>query len=1503
MQEVSKMLRRCGAVISAAALSLSAMAQPSLQRAAGSGICGAADFNASHPALRSLYNTQQMIKARSNAIPEGSTVMLGAAPKVPLRAAAEPARTVTLWGHVLWASNWSSGQSGYGLHYFTNRTPLDLYQLPETNIYSATMSAGGVFINGMFYYVNYTVYSWGASRYLYTYDTTTTPWTQVGGSVYLSDYYLFAPAGVAVDPTTNVAYGIFSTADGSASEFSTVDYANRTRRAICTVNRNYVAFAINSLGECYAISTAGELYKLDKTTGASTLVGSTGVTVYDVVQSAAFDLKDDTLYWAAMTGSSADDCVSSLYTVDTTTGAATKIGDFSYNTQVSMLTVPKPVAEDDAPAAVTDLAAAFEGASTSGTVSFTMPTATFGDATLSGDLQYTLTIDDATPVSGTAAAGASVTVPVTVPSSGRYKFVVSTSNDAGKSPDASLSVYVGYGVPYIPSGLNLTIDAETGLAELTWHKAAMVQGQDGYLGDITFDVVRYPDNVVVAKGISEPSFSEMLSTTALKAYYYGVRQVNGDMKSNEEYSNCVAIGSVVELPFREDFNKEESYNFWTAVSGEADRDAAWEWDTDIGADGIDGVAKCTTMMNPTNDDWLISPPIAMEAGRQYQLSFNLRCGYKGYVEAIEVKMSSSGTDPADFTTVILEPFEFSDDSEEGTTYTASFSAIADGEYRIGFHSMSAPNNLNFFLDDVEIVAGAVADSPAAATDVTITPAAQGALAADIAFSAPTLTRDGDALTAIEKIEVYRNFYLVNTFTNPTPGAALSMTDDSPVNGINSYIITAYNDHGIGEASRHDVYIGVDVPAVHPNVGELRSVVDNHDGTFDILWPKPIAGVHDGFIDPDNITYTVYERGRYDYVPLESGVKTNKYTLHHADYYADGQSLINYGITADNSAGSSTLFSSAPYLVGKPYALPFIDSFAGQKLGSAWWSYSIGAAGMWSLLSYSYDDDGGAAMFTSNVPGSYSTFYTGKIDISQASSPTALFYYCGTEDASSRLQVVVNTDFEQDHILDVSFAAADDWQQAVIDLSQFKNAHYVMLGLRGVSGEAAGEEIIVDRVRVFDRLADNLAAEDINVADVMRAGVTSPVKVRVANLGENVATDFDINIYIGGRLAGSLAVESLDALAYADYVVDCMPLVVDDDEAEVSAQIVYAADMCAGDNVIADASVVRKVELQGVALSGRRSNYGIDLTWSAPAASYDYLTEDFESYEPFAIDDFAPWITIDGDGATTYFIDGLDVPGNGTPKAFQLFNPSAIGGGLVVSDDAMPHSGDACLISYNPAPTSSTMPDAEVPDADDWLISPELPGVAQTIEFYAKSLTTQWGVESFEILYSVTGHDTADFIKIGDTLHTGSAWQCYTAQLPEGARYFAVHVISHNKYAFMIDDISYLSGESEVIGYNVYRDGALLQSVDAATCAFRDSPDDRGLHSWFVTALYGAGESMPSNIITADTSAVIDALTAADEAYDIYTLEGIIVGTGLRAIPDNLPKGFYVVNKSKVFVNK
>ena len=36
---------------------------------------------------------------------------------------------------------------------------------------------------------------------------------------YKGDYYMFATAGVSVDPTTGTAYGIFSTADGQGKEY------------------------------------------------------------------------------------------------------------------------------------------------------------------------------------------------------------------------------------------------------------------------------------------------------------------------------------------------------------------------------------------------------------------------------------------------------------------------------------------------------------------------------------------------------------------------------------------------------------------------------------------------------------------------------------------------------------------------------------------------------------------------------------------------------------------------------------------------------------------------------------------------------------------------------------------------------------------------------------------------------------------------------------------------------------------------------------------------------------------------------------------------------------------------------------------------------------------------------------------------------------------------------------------------------------------------------------
>lgn len=80
---------------------------------------------------------------------------------------------------------------------------------------------------------------------------------------------------------------------------------------------------------------------------------------------------------------------------------------------------------------------------------------------------------------------------------------------------------------------------------------------------------------------------------------------------------------------------------------------------------------------------------------------------------------------------------------------------------------------------------------------------------------------------------------------------------------------------------------------------------------------------------------------------------------------------------------------------------------------------------------------------------------------------------------------------------------------------------------------------------------------------------------------------------------------------------------------------------------------------------------------------------------------------------------------------------------------------------------------------------------------------------------------------------------------------------------MLDDISYYSGNAEILGYNIYRDGKLVKTVAPDVVECQDYPEEPGTYSWNVTVQYVAGESNPSNTFTSDVngSQGVDALTA------------------------------------------
>ena len=129
-----------------------------------------------------------------------------------------------------------------------------------------------------------------------------------------------------------------------------------------------------------------------------------------------------------------------------------------------------------------------------------------------------------------------------------------------------------------------------------------------------------------------------------------------------------------------------------------------------------------------------------------------------------------------------------------------------------------------------------------------------------------------------------------------------------------------------------------------------------------------------------------------------------------------------------------------------------------------------------------------------------------------------------------------------------------------------------------------------------------------------------------------------------------------------------------------------------------------------------------------------------------------------------------------------------------------------------------------------------------------------GYESLEVRCSKTTADTAALNNVLITENkVRNKWKEYQVELPEGTKYFAIHVTSKFQQMLMLDDITYESGVGTIIGFNIYRDGQNIGTVDAQTTIFKDNAADKGNHNYTVTVIYDEGESRMSNSVSAVTS--------------------------------------------------
>lgn len=208
-----------------------------------------------------------------------------------------------------------------------------------------------------------------------------------------------------------------------------------------------------------------------------------------------------------------------------------------------------------------------------------------------------------------------------------------------------------------------------------------------------------------------------------------------------------------------------------------------------------------------------------------------------------------------------------------------------------------------------------------------------------------------------------------------------------------------------------------------------------------------------------------------------------------------------------------------------------------------------------------------------------------------------------------------------------------------------------------------------------------------------------------------------------------------------------------------------------------------------------------------------LNESFETYPNFIVTGIGNWLTLDLDGADTYYGGGQVVngvtdpnwspnwPNSSSPKAFQIFTPSATNATnnlteIIGVDEERrsftPHTGQKYAAAWAASAAVGTIAN------NDWLITPAvtLGTSSNTLTFWVKALSPDYNEEYKVGVYTGSGSPTTgtNFTIISGATPLNApypAWQMVTLNLDAYAGQtvrIGFNYMSENQYMFMLDDV-------------------------------------------------------------------------------------------------------------------
>ncbi len=335
--------------------------------------------------------------------------------------------------------------------------------------------------------------------------------------------------------------------------------------------------------------------------------------------------------------------------------------------------------------------------SLNGVINFTLPEKTYSLEPLSGTIGYKILMasDRSLLYTGEGQPGETITINHTA-EEGIYDVLFIAYNDKGESAVKKYSILVGYDLPGPPENLLLTDDGFT-TTVLTWD--APITGIHNQAYDksrLTYNVYRYPDDALIASGLTETRFVDTHGDE-MTLYKYIVFSCNDGEQTLGRRSNEIVIGAPLSVPYGGVFAEaNDMYNYYTILD-ENDDYYTWTYDSSTGA-----------AFYPYNyqlhaDDWMISPPIRYYEGDVYTLQFSAFSLSEEYPESLLVTFGS-GKNPYSQSTILLDLPELPtiDENDNINVYSIDITVPLSGVYYYGFKAYSPEWSSYLYLYDISM---------------------------------------------------------------------------------------------------------------------------------------------------------------------------------------------------------------------------------------------------------------------------------------------------------------------------------------------------------------------------------------------------------------------------------------------------------------------------------------------------------------------------------------------------------------------------------------------------------------------------------------------------------------------------------------------------------------------------------------------------------------------------------------------------------------------------------